>query len=97
MIGPGESSVAQFTVEGLVARVFALVTRELVTAREPPAAVLPLADVGLLPGVSAEVGLQVAGLGVRLPAARMLAGVGRGLTLQHDHDLAGLRVAGGRG
>ena len=56
-----------------------LVPGELVTAGEPPAAVLPLADVGLLPRVGAEVRLQVRGLGVGLPAARVVTRVARRL------------------
>ena len=48
---------------------------QLVRPSEPPATVLPLADVGLLPCVSPQVGLQVAGLGVGLPAVVEGAGV----------------------
>ena len=71
-----------------------LVARELVAAGEAPAAVLPLADVGLLPGVGPEVRLEVRGLGVRLAAARVVAGVGGGLALE-DHHHPGLWLAGG--
>jgi len=47
---------------------------ELIRAREPPPAVLPVADEGLLPSVPPHVGLQVAGLGVHLAAAGEHAG-----------------------
>ena len=58
MVGPGECSVTEFAVERFVARVFALVPRELVAARKPPAAVLPLANVRLLARVRPQVGLD---------------------------------------
>ena len=87
MIRPGESSVTQLTVERFVARVFPLVPGQLVRPGKPPPAVLPLADVGLLPCVGPQVGLEVAGLGVRLAAARVVAGVGGALPLEDDHDL----------
>ena len=93
-----ESSIAEFTVEGLVPGVLALVARQLVGARKPPAAVLPLADVGLLAGVGAEVRLQVGGLGVGLAAACLVTNVHwRGLTLQHNHHLLLLLLLTGWG
>ena len=52
-----------------------LVAGQLVRPGEPPAAALPLADVGLLSCVGPQVGLQVAGLGVRLAAVVEGAGV----------------------
>ena len=58
-----------------------LVPGELVTAGEPPAAVLPLADVGLLPRVGAEVRLQVRGLGVGLAAVAVFARVDNHLNI----------------
>ena len=69
---------------------FPLMSGELVRPGEPPPAVFPLADVGLLPGVGPQVSLEVAGLGVGLAAPRVVAGVGRTLPLEDDHDLAGL-------
>ncbi len=88
MVGPREGPVAQLAVERLVAGVLALVPRQLIRAGEPPTAVVPLADIGLLPGVGAQVGLQVRRLGVGLPAARLVADVHRrGLPLQHNHHL----------
>ena len=87
MVRPGESSVTQLAVEGFVPGVLSLVPCQLITASEPPAAVFPTADVGLLPGVGPQVSLQVRRLGVLLAATRVLAGVGWSLTLQHDHHL----------
>ena len=75
MVRPGESSLTQFAVERFVPRVFPLMPGQLVRPGEPPAAVLPLADVGLLPGVGPQVGLQVGGLGVGLAAVVEGAGV----------------------
>ena len=63
---------------------------ELVRPGKPPATVLPLTDVRLLPCVGPQVGLQVAGLGVGLPTPGVVTGVGRTLPLQ-DHRL---RVGG---
>merc|ERR1719242_1843167 len=74
-------------VERFVSRVFSLVPGQLVRPGEPPATVLPLTHVGFLPGVGPEVSLEVAGLGVRLAAARVVAGVGGTLPLQDDHHL----------
>ena len=45
------------------------VSRKLIRSREPPAAVLPVADEGLLAGVAPHVGLQVTRLCVHLAAA----------------------------
>jgi len=92
MVGPGESSLTQLAVERFVPRVFPLVPGQLIRPGEPPAAVLPLADVGLLPGVGSQVGLEVAGLGVGLPAPRVVAAVAGALPLEDDHHLAGLLV-----
>lgn len=47
VVGPGERPVAQVALEGPVARVLAIVTGELVGARELPAAAFPVAVVGL--------------------------------------------------
>jgi hypothetical protein len=83
-----ESSIAEFAMERLVPGVLALVPRQLVRAGKPPAAVLPRADVGLLPGVRAQVGLQVRGLGVGLPAPGLVAYVQRRrFALQDNHNL----------
>ena len=68
VVRPGESSLTQLAVERFVSCVFSLVPGQLVRPGEPPAAVLPLTHVGLLPGVGPEVSLEVAGLGVRLAA-----------------------------
>ena len=54
---------------------FPLVPGQLIRPGEPPAAALPVADVRLLPGVGSVVGLEVAGLGVGLPAVVEGAGV----------------------
>ena len=87
MVGPRESSVAQLAVERLVAGMFTPVPCQLVAASEAPAAVVPAADVRLLPGVGPEVGFQVRGFGVLLAAPRVLACVRRSLALQHYHHL----------
>ena len=94
MVGPGESSLTQFTVERFVPGVFPLMSGQLVRPSEPPATVLPLADVGLLPGVGPQVGLQVAGLGVRLPAPGVVASVAGALPLEDDHHLGGVGAGG---
>lgn len=75
MVGPGEGSLTQLAVEGFVPGVFPLMSGQLVRPGEPPATVLPLADVGLLPSVGPQVGLEVAGLGVGLAAVVEGAGV----------------------
>ena len=49
------------------------VAAELVGPGELPAAALPRADVGLLPGVGPHVGLHVGGLVVHLPAPSLRA------------------------
>ena len=54
------------TLERFVPGVFPEVPGQLVRPTELPAAVLPPADVGLLPGVRPQVGLQVGALGVDL-------------------------------
>ncbi len=54
-----ESSIAEFAMERLVPGVLALMPRQLIGARKTPAAVLPRAYVGLLPGVRAQVSLQM--------------------------------------
>ena len=57
MVGARESSIAQLAVERFVPRVFPLVPGQLVAPSEPPATVVPAADVRLLPGVGSQVGL----------------------------------------
>ena len=57
MVGPGESSITEFAMERLVPRVLALVPGQLVASSKPPTAVVPTADVRLLPGVGSQVGL----------------------------------------
>ena len=56
MVGARESSIAQLAMERFVSRVFPLVSSQLVAPGEPPATVVPAADVGLLPGVGSQVG-----------------------------------------
>ena len=58
--------MAEVTLEGFVPRVLPEVPSQLVRPTELPATVLPPADVGLLPGVRPQVGLQVGALGVDL-------------------------------
>ena len=94
MVGPGEGSLTQFAVERFVPSVFPLMSSELVRPGEPPATVLPLADVGLLPGVGPQVGLQVAGLGVGLTTPGVVAGVAGALPLEDDHHLRSPGAAG---
>ena len=65
---------------------------ELVRPGEPPATVLPLADVGLLPGVGPQVGLEVAGLGVGLPTPGVVAGVAGTLPLLMHLRMVGLII-----
>lgn len=48
VVGAREGTVAQVALEGPVARVLAVVARELVRSRELPAAAFPVAVVGLL-------------------------------------------------
>ena len=79
MVRPGECPIAHFALERFVTGVLANVPSQLVRPRKLPAAVLPRADVGLFAGVSSKVSLQVARLGVALPAARVPARVGRQL------------------
>ena len=81
VVRPGEGPVTHPTLEGPIARVFAHVPGQLVGAGKLPATVFPRADVRFLSRVGAEVGLEVAGLGVALAAAGMLAGVGGHLPL----------------
>lgn len=47
VVRPGERPVAELALEGPVARVLAIVTDELIRARELPAAAFPVAVVGL--------------------------------------------------
>lgn len=75
VVGAREGTVAEVALEGPVARVLAVVAREFVRARELPAAAVPVAVVGLLACVRAQVRLEVRALGVGLAAARVAAGV----------------------
>ena len=77
VVAPAEGALAEVALEGAVAGVLAVVTRQLVRARELPAAALPRAGVRLFPSVSADVGLEVRALGVGFGAARVRAGVHR--------------------
>lgn len=78
VVGPGEGTLTQVTLERPVSGVLPEVTRELVGTSELPAAALPAAVVRFLSCVRPEVRLQVGALGVRLPTAGESAGVRRG-------------------
>ena len=75
MVRPAEGSLTQLALERSVPCVFSLVSGEFIRPGKPPAATLPVTDVGLLPGVSAAVGLEVRGLGVGLAAVVVFTGV----------------------
>ena len=66
VITASKSSVAQMTLEGFTAGVFAMMPGELVRSGKLPVTSLPAAQVGLLPRVSPLVGLEVRALGVNL-------------------------------
>lgn len=85
VVRPRERALAQLAVERFVAGVLALVAGQLVRAGKTPAAVGPLANVRLLPGVSAQVGLKMGGFCVGLPTAGMLAHVGGGSLFRRGH------------
>lgn len=55
VVGAREAAVADGALEGLGARVLAVVTRELVRPREPPVTAFPRALVGLLTSMSPQV------------------------------------------
>ena len=73
MIGAHESLITGGACESLLSCVCAKMALKLVGAREALAAEEPVADEGPLPGVPAQVRLQVRGLPVHLPAARDVA------------------------
>lgn len=73
MIAAHELLLADETLELLLARVGALVPRQLVGAGEALVTVLPLADEGTLAGVHALMRLQVAALEVVLATVRETA------------------------
>ena len=75
VIGAHEALVAHGAGEPLLARVGAEVALELVGSREALAAKEPIANERPLPGVPAEVGLEVTRLAVHFPAARDVAAV----------------------
>lgn len=75
VIAAHEAPIAQLAAEALLARVSAAMARQLVGARESPAASRPLAAERPLARVRADVGLQVGALEVRLAAARVVAHV----------------------
>jgi hypothetical protein len=68
MVRPHEPSLAHTALELLLPRVSPLMARQLVRPRKPPAALLPLALVGLLPGVLPVVRLKMRRLEVILVA-----------------------------
>jgi len=94
VIRAGEGAIAHPALERPVARVLPHVTRQLVRTGKFPTALAPRADVGLLPRVRAQVGLQVARLGIRLAAARMVAGVGWQLAFESQFTFQRLLFAG---
>lgn len=69
VVGPGERARADAALEGFGARVFPVVTRQLVRTGEAPVAAVPRTPVRLLTRVSPEVGFQMGRLGVDLLAA----------------------------
>lgn len=77
VVRPGEGPVAFLTLERPVTRVLPVVAGELVGTCKLPAAALPVAVVRLLPCVRAVMCFQVGALGVRFPAAHVVAGVRR--------------------
>ena len=77
VVGAREGALAEAALERPVARVLAVVARQLVGAGELPSAALPRALVRLLARVRAQVRLQVRRLGVRLGAAGERAQVRR--------------------
>ena len=89
MVTPGEGPLTQVALERSVTSVFPVVSGQLIRPRELPATALPSAVVGLLPRVCPQVGLEVAGLGVGLVAARVGARVG-GLSLAPPRAAASL-------
>lgn len=68
-----ELTSAHLALERFRARVLAHVARELVGTRETPVAADPVAQVGLLTGVSALVSFQVGALRVGLCASGVVA------------------------
>ena len=75
MVRSGESPVTHFALERFVTCVLSNVTGQFVTSCKLPAAILPRADVRLLPGVRPQVGLQVTRLCVAFAASGMPARV----------------------
>lgn len=73
MIGPGELSLAHFTLERADTRVLAAVSTELVRSGEPLATPLMVTHIWLLSGVLSDVHLQVGELEVAFGAARVEA------------------------
>lgn len=75
VVGAHEAFVANRALEALLARVRAQVPLELVRAREALPAEEPVADEGPLPGVPAQVSLQVRRLAVHFTATRDVTAV----------------------
>ena len=71
MITAGESSITHVALERPDPCVFTRVPGQLVRPRELPPAALPVADVGLLARVRAQVGLQVRRLRIDFTTARV--------------------------
>jgi len=73
VIGTGEAALAHLAAERLGARVFAVVARQLVGARETPLTFRPVASVRLFACVNSLVGLEVRALGVHFGASGEVA------------------------
>ena len=73
VVAPTEAPIAVRTLERLLARVFPVVTRQLVAAREPPRATFPRALVGLFPRMGPLMRLQMRALRVHLRTADVVA------------------------
>lgn len=71
VVASGEGSLTEVALERTVTRVFTVVTGEFIRSRELPAAALPVATVGFLARVGAQMGLEVRAFRVRLGAARV--------------------------
>ncbi len=81
VVTASERALAQLTLERALSGVLPVVTGQFVGARELPAAALPGAVVRLLPGVRAQVRLEVRALGVHLLAVVVGTGVDDGAFL----------------
>ena len=80
MVTSGECTLAQMALEWAVTGVFSVVTSEFVRPGKFPPTSLPVTTVGFLPGVGAEMRLQMRTFRVGLGATRVRATVA-GLSL----------------